>query len=211
MVKAPIAGRVKTRLAREIGAALAAHLTRLHMAALLDRVGRDRRWETWLAVAPDLAATSRFWPSCYRRVPQGSGDLGARMQRVMDRFPPGPVIIIGSDIAAIQATDIARAFASLGHHDAVFGPAEDGGYWLVGCKRFPRVLRFFGNVRWSSPHTLADTLANLQGHRTILGVTLPDFDDAASLARCRGVLGRRCQGAGMRSLDTRRLPSEVEM
>ena len=74
------------------------------------------------------------------------------MQRVFDHMPNGPVIIIGSDIPNIRTRDIAQGFQALGQHDAVIGPAPDGGYWLVGQSRRPKVLAMFSNVRWSGPH-----------------------------------------------------------
>ena len=80
---------------------------------------------------------------------------------------------------------IARAFALLGGHDLVFGPARDGGFWLVGARRgrpLPRSL--FDGVRWSTPTALADTLAGLPRYvTTALVDTLDDVDDAAALRR----------------------------
>jgi uncharacterized protein len=58
----------------------------------------------------------------------------------------------------------------------VLGPAHDGGYWLIGLRRSPRVLAPFAGVRWSGPHALADTLANLNGKRVLLAPTLRDVD-----------------------------------
>ena len=71
---------------------------------------------------------------------------------------------------------IAEAFALLGRHDAVLGRALDGGYWLIGLKRSPRVLAPFAHVRWSGPHALDDTLANLKGARVAFAATLGDVD-----------------------------------
>jgi hypothetical protein len=113
------------------------------------------------------------------------------MQGVMDRLPPGPVLIVGTDIPGIRAADIAEAFRALGAHDAVLGPAADGGYWLVGLKRIPRVVRAFDAVRWSGPHALADTLGNLNGLRFALTRRLDDVDRAGDLARFAGLHGRR--------------------
>jgi glycosyltransferase A (GT-A) superfamily protein (DUF2064 family) len=113
------------------------------------------------------------------------------MQRVMDRLPPGPVVIIGTDIPGIRATHIREAFRMLGRHDAVFGPSPDGGYWLVGLKRMPRVPRAFAGVRWSSAHALADTLRNLGALRVGQAARLADVDEAADLARLGGAHGRR--------------------
>jgi uncharacterized protein len=191
MVKVPQAGRVKTRLARGIGAVRAVQFYRHTTNAVLGRVVSPREWRTLLAVAPDSGRKSRTFPAHIARIAQGSGDLGQRMQRVMDQMPPGPVLIIGSDIPGITASHIRRGFTALGSSDAVFGPAPDGGYWMVGLRRAPRVLRPFQNVRWSSAHALADTRANLKNLRVALIDTLQDIDDAADLAAMAGPRGRR--------------------
>lgn len=191
MAKAPGAGRVKTRLASEIGVAAAVRFARHSAASLLQRVGANAPWSTTLAVTPDIAAYSRMWPRGVPLTPQGSGYLGARMQRIFDRAPSGPVVIIGTDVPHIARAHIEAAFRALGRHDAVLGPAEDGGYWLVGLKRRPRVLRPFAGVRWSTEHALDDTLANLRGRSIAVVATLFDVDTAADLARCGGSFGRR--------------------
>jgi uncharacterized protein len=193
MAKAPVAGRVKTRLAAEAGAAAAVHFARHSTATLLQRVAIDTRWSTILAVAPDIALSGPGWPGWPRSIPlmpQGGGDLGARMQRIFDSAPPGPAVIIGTDVPHIAPAHIATAFRLLGRHDAVFGPAADGGYWLVGLKRRPRLLRPFDGVRWSTAHALSDTLANLRGLSVGAVATLADVDTAADLGRCAGVFGR---------------------
>lgn len=190
MVKEPQAGRVKTRLASDIGAVRAVAVYRHTIAAVMARVFRPQRWRTILAIAPDTGRCSRTFPSHIERIPQGRGDLGARMQRLMDQLPPGPVVIIGSDIPRITEGHVASAFAALGPHDAVFGPAPDGGYWAVGLKRLPRVPSAFKTVRWSSPHALADTRANLADLRTTLIDALDDIDDAEGLTRIEGNHGR---------------------
>jgi hypothetical protein len=191
MVKEPAAGRVKTRLARGIGVVLATQFYRHATAAVLARVASPREWITILAVAPDAACRSRAWAASLARMSQGGGDLGARMQRVMDGLPPGPVLIIGSDIPGIRACHIRAAFRALGGSDAVLGPCPDGGYWLVGLKRLLRVPRAFGKVRWSSEHALADTERNLAGLRLARAAVLDDVDEAGDLAAARGRYGRR--------------------
>jgi uncharacterized protein len=194
MVKVPKAGRVKTRLARGIGAVGAVQVYRHTTRAVLSRVVSRREWHTVLAVAPDADCHSRVFPPGIARWPQGGGDLGARLQRVMDRRRRGPIMIIGSDIPGITAAHIRAGFRALGENDAVFGPAPDGGYWLVGLKRFPRIPRAFQNVRWSSEHALADTHANLKGLRVSLIDELNDIDDAAALALTGGTHGRHVMG-----------------
>lgn len=195
MVKEPRAGRVKTRLARGVGVVQATTFYRHATATVLSRVTRPHEWQTILAVAPDSARRSPAWNALLARIPQGSGDLGARMQRVMDELPAGPVLIIGSDIAGIRAGLIREAFRKLGSQNAVFGPCSDGGYWLVGLKRFPHVPRAFGNVRWSSKHALADTVRNLAGRRVAEIETLDDVDEAEDLTRTGGGYGRCVRSA----------------
>jgi len=154
MVKEPRPGRVKSRLGRDLGMTAAAWWFRHQSRALLRRV-QDPRWQVVLAVAPDHAGmTSRVWPSHLTRWPQGRGNLGDRMGRMLGTAPPGPVCIVGADIPGITATHIASAFGALGANDAVFGPAPDGGYWLIGLKRVrPIPPRLFANVR-GRPNTL---------------------------------------------------------
>lgn len=182
MVKEPQPGRVKTRLGRDIGMTRAAWWFRHQSASLLRRV-QDRRWETIVAVSPDhQGLKSRVWPNNLRRWPQGRGDLGARMARIFVELPPGPVLIIGADIPGIQPHHIETAFRALGSHDAVFGPAPDGGYWLIGMKR--RKLpsrRVFDGVRWSSEHALADTVERLPGFQIAMIDTLRDIDTIGDL------------------------------
>lgn len=181
MVKEPRPGRVKTRLGRDIGMVGAAWWFRHQTRALLCRI-EDPRWQVVLAVAPDVEGLqSRIWPAHLPRWPQGRGNLGDRMARML-RAAPGPACVIGADIPGINRKELARAFAALGNHDAVFGPAPDGGYWLVGLKhprRAPPSL--FDAVRWSGPHALADSRATLPGYRIAEVSNLRDVDEIHDL------------------------------
>lgn len=186
MVKEPLAGRVKTRLGSDIGLTRAAWWFRHQSQSLVRRLGHDPRWTTVLAVAPDAAGlSSRNWPAGLPRWAQGRGDLGDRMARIFRQAPVGPVIVIGADIPGITPALIARAFKALGDHDAVFGPAPDGGYWLVGMKRgtgsVPRDL--FQNVRWSSEHALSDSLTSLGHVKVAIIDQLRDVDRLSDLER----------------------------
>ena len=176
----PKLGAGKRRLARDIGTVQALRFQRVMQKLLLHRFARDRRWRTWLAVTPDRSGP---WPQYLAIVRQGRGDLGRRMARVARQMPPGPVVIIGSDIPGITTQHIAEAFNRLGYKDAVFGPAEDGGYWLVGLRRRPCFVDPFGGVAWSTPTTLRDTLVNLESCNIALVDMLEDVDDRESLAR----------------------------
>ena len=174
-VRIPRLGAGKRRLARDIGEVAAVRFERLMLAQSLRRLSHDPRWTLRLAVTPDRAA---------RRLgahPQGRGDLGARMRWALATCPPGPKLLVGSDIPGLKPAHIAQAFALLGRHDVVFGPASDGGFWLVGCRhRLPD----FGQVRWSSPQALADVLANLPKTLSVgFTATLDDVDDGAAYHR----------------------------
>jgi rSAM/selenodomain-associated transferase 1 len=192
MAKVPVAGRTKTRLAREVGTATALRFARHTANAVIMRLAADPRWRVILAITPDGSLGSRAFPAGLPRCGQGHGDLGQRMQRLLDGFPPGPVIVVGTDIPSLTPRAVAKAFRCLGHCDAVLGPASDGGFWLAGSARRRRSPPMFHHVRWSSPHTLADVLAGLHDRRVGFTDTLRDVDSAADLARIR--FGRRVIG-----------------
>lgn len=187
MLKEPRAGRVKTRLGRDIGMTASVWWFR-HQVHRLLRTIQDPRWEVVLAVAPDHAGLgSRAWPSGLQRIPQGRGDLGARMARVMKAVTTGSVCLIGADIPDVTRQRIAHAFTQLGRNDAVFGPAQDGGFWLIGLKRTrPMPPTIFQNVRWSSPFALADTESTLPSQRIAYCDTLRDVDTLADLTMTFG-------------------------
>jgi rSAM/selenodomain-associated transferase 1 len=182
----PRLGSGKRRLARDIGAVAALRFERLMLARALRRLGRDRRWRLRLAVTPDPACRERKPWAGMPLVPQGTGDLGRRMQRALAACPPGPAVLVGTDIPGLAAVHIAAAFALLGRHDLVFGPATDGGFWLIGARRSPRLPPLFGPVRWSSPHALADALANLPRSVSVgFAARLDDVDDGAAYRRLK--------------------------
>jgi rSAM/selenodomain-associated transferase 1 len=185
--RAPQAGRVKRRLASEIGLTAAARFYRATLTDLIRRLANDRRWTVWLFVTPDNCLGHPAWRGVARsrRRPQGAGDLGQRMKLPFQVLPAGPVVLVGSDIPAMRPSHIVRAFRLLGRHDLVFGPASDGGFWLVGARRIkPMPRRLFASVRWSTGHALADTLAGIPGEfSTALADALDDVDDARDLRR----------------------------
>jgi len=185
MARAPRLGAVKRRLARDIGPLAALNFYRRNLTGLLRELNRDPRWTLWLALTPDRAVRLSV-RGRYRFVPQGRGDLGARMGRFFSNLPPGPVVIVGTDIPDLRRGHVARALRALGSHDWVFGPAADGGYWLIGAARVrPGPRDPFAGVRWSSPHTRADTLANLRRFRVANLEQLADIDTGADLAAFR--------------------------
>ena len=190
--RAPELGRAKRRLAKGLGWVAATAFYRRNASSLARRLGADRRWRTGLWLTPDraVAAVGRVWPGYLTRMKQGRGDLGQRMARVFHDLPPGPVVLVGCDIPELGPAQIARAFALLGRFDAVFGPAPDGGYWLVGLRRRPHLRPPFRAVRWSGPFALQDTLRSLGGASVALLDPLFDIDTAADHAAWRRRVNR---------------------
>jgi hypothetical protein len=162
--KAPVAGRVKTRLAPELGdegaARLAASLTLRTLAmAVGSGVGTVELW-----CAPDT--THPFFAQCSSRFRvklrgQSGEDLGERMRAAVDEAlaAGSAVLVIGADCPALDAAVLVRAAKALADHDAVFVPAEDGGYVLVGMAR--TVPGVFKGVAWGEDTVMQQTRERL--------------------------------------------------
>ncbi|MCW8306757.1 TIGR04282 family arsenosugar biosynthesis glycosyltransferase [Acidiphilium sp. PA] len=159
----PRLGVGKRRLAATRGERAALRLAR----AMLDRTMRVlrsmRTIERVIAVEP--AHHARLPARGFTIVGQSRGDLGARMQALFRHYQRRPVLIIGSDIPTLTADDLRTACRRLRGADAVFGPATDGGYWLIGLAG-KRPDPIFPDVRWSTPHALADTKRTFATRRT---------------------------------------------
>jgi rSAM/selenodomain-associated transferase 1 len=185
-LRLPRYGGGKRRLASEIGDLAALRFERLMIARLLRRL-RDPRWRLGIAVTPDRACrTAARWCPGVAVIPQGGGDLGGRMCRALAGAMPGPALLVGADIPQLSTHHIARAFRLLGQYDLVFGPATDGGFWLVGMRHPRPRLRLFDNVRWSGPFALADTLSGLPPALSIgFADPLEDVDDASAWRRLK--------------------------
>lgn len=191
--KAPVAGQAKTRLIPALGAdgaaALAARLLR-HTLAQGAAAGFGA---LELCVTPDAGpeATHPALRAAAQRhgavlTQQGDGDLGARMQRALSRrlAAHAQVLLIGTDAPALDAAALRDAAAALATQDAVFVPALDGGYALVGLARQPVApARLFEAMPWSTPRLMALTRARLAelGLRSAELAPRPDIDEPADL------------------------------
>ena len=176
----PRYGVGKRRLAADVGNLEALRFARASLQRLRRTLGSDPRWTLWIAVSPDRPAG---WAKPAGVIAQGVGDLGERLNRVVRALPPGPVVILGADTPTVTRRDVADAFSALGRNEAVFGPARDGGYWLIGLRRRLRQHLPFDGIRWSTKHTLADTIAAMNGRTIALLRTQEDVDDGPSLRR----------------------------
>lgn len=159
MMKAPVPGKVKTRLAAEIGPERATALYRKFVEHLIGALfaPADRTWRPVIAYSPaDSGDAVRDWlgPLVPREtlfLPQPEGDLGARLERVFaDGFDAGAdsVIAIGADCLDIDATEIRSCFDALADAPVVMGEALDGGYWLIGMSG--RHFELFESMPWST-------------------------------------------------------------
>ena len=209
--KRPEAGRVKTRLAAGIGPEAAAAL---HEAMLFDVLDL---WDSPGVLAPGGRRVLVFdpgdagpWfdtrvPASFALQPQAEGDLGTRLAEFLaGEFEDGAsrVVVIGSDSPTLDPSFVVSAFVALEGRDVVLGPANDGGYYLVGCRR--PVPEIFERIDWSTPDVLAQTIDRLDGTGRSVSVLPPwyDVDTPESLRMLRGHL-RAMRRAGMDPLLTR--------
>ena len=177
-VKEPRVGKVKTRLADDIGSINATFWYRRQLNHLLNTFKPSSPYAKHLFVTPHRGLkyfrpyTKRGWRLCC----QSPGDLGKKMTSAFLSVGHGPKLLIGSDIPAVSRQHIRVAFKQLNSVDAIFGPAQDGGYWLLGLSRFvmPPNLK---HVRWSSKYALSDTLSEFGPKMSIKFIqTLKDVD-----------------------------------
>jgi len=153
-LKAPRPGFVKTRLASDLGDALACQAYRELTETVLAKLPPLPHIE--LRYTPDdaLAEIQPWLHENWIAKPQGNGDLGDRMHRAFEAN--SPAILIGTDCPTIEPTDLEAATAALQSHDLVLGPAADGGYWLIGL-RAPCPALFEG-IEWSTETVLEATV-----------------------------------------------------
>lgn len=184
--RAPVPGRVKTRLARDIGPEPAARLYRAMLEDLL-AAHRGRSYRLVAAADGPQRAFGGLLDGC-EIVTQRGGDLGERMARVFRRLLQEyrQVVVAGTDLPDLGPREVQKAFSLLRDRDAVLGPAADGGYYLVGLKE---PVDIFSGIPWSTPRVLGRTLqrAGLLGLRSAL---LPEKADVDTLKNLRLVAAR---------------------
>lgn len=188
MARQPLFGTGKRRLAAECGEVAAWQFQRRNLERLIRKLGNDPRWQLELALTPR---------SCHAPVPparhlprhsQQAGDLGQRI--LGELFPPerkarpGPCMVIGADIAAVRPRHILQALKALHHRDWVLGPAEDGGFWLIGTRVNRRRAPNFTGVPWGTAQAFEIVRQRLPGS-CALADRLYDVDEACDLDRWR--------------------------
>lgn len=206
--KAPVIGRVKTRLAADIGDKAATELYRAFVKDLLGMLdGTDypihihftpyasgREIRDWLGGADVL-------------IPQADGDLGQRMASAFTYAFSNYIrrtVLIGTDFPDLPASFIHQAFDALLTHDAVLGPSHDGGYYLIGFNRHGFVPEVFQDMSWSTDQVFSKTVRIFERHHATVQYLDPwwDIDTHADLM---GFIRRRRYAAGDAAPETKKL------
>ncbi|MCC6390039.1 MAG: TIGR04282 family arsenosugar biosynthesis glycosyltransferase [Bryobacterales bacterium] len=178
--KAPVAGKVKTRLMPPLDGEQAAKVHEALVGEMWGRLGELGEADRELCTDEETTA----WPEAAPRRLQASGDLGERMfaalEEALAKGRP-KAMIVGSDTTGLPAgrlRDLLRSEA-----DVALGPAEDGGYYAICCRRVRAGM--FDGVRWSTAHALADTVAGALrcGLAVQVGAPWFDIDTAKDLER----------------------------
>jgi uncharacterized protein len=196
MAKRPFPGNTKTRLTPLFDADAAADLYACFLQDVLDLVRRVPHVTPFIAYSPLDAETAAYFQALapdFQLIPQVGDTLGERLDVVLSHCSHNgyaQVAAMNSDSPHLPAAYVADAFARLDNPatDVVFGPCEDGGYYLIGWKRpYPSLVR---DVQMSTDHVLDDTLAIAAAARLNVSL-LPawyDVDEADDLLRLQAVL-----------------------
>jgi rSAM/selenodomain-associated transferase 1 len=176
--KEPRLGRVKSRLARNMGHVKATFWYKNQLASLITKLNYRSSIKKHLYITPDNSnrSFSQFKLHGWKIHNQGQGNLGQRMRRAVNSLKNGSKVLIGSDIPDVTLNHVQSAYKELRKSDVVFGPAVDGGYWLMalGKNQLAPALK---NVRWSTKYALEDTIKNFNPKKKISFIlTLNDVD-----------------------------------
>jgi glycosyltransferase A (GT-A) superfamily protein (DUF2064 family) len=158
----------KSRMSAALSPAQREALQWAFLEDLLEKVSLIKEFECYLAVTP----------------PQSSGDLGQRMHDIaLQLFLRGhaPVILIGTDVPLLPPSYLLKALHLLEQNDLVFGPALDGGYYLIGMRKF--TARVFKGISWGSERVLGDTIKMCKENKLSFGLldSLMDIDRPGDL------------------------------
>ncbi|WP_069132400.1 TIGR04282 family arsenosugar biosynthesis glycosyltransferase [Rhodohalobacter halophilus] len=186
-VKNRTVGNVKTRLAATVGNEKALRVYN-RLLELTSQATENIDAAKIVSYSIHLETGDQFDESNYQKTVQSGGDLGDRMKNAFEQsFSSGckEVVLIGSDCPDISESVIKKGFRELKRCDCVIGPAEDGGYYLIGLSRC--IPQLFEKMEWSVSSLLDETIKRLNGlsdSYTLLPV-LNDIDDEEDLKRSR--------------------------
>jgi len=161
-IRAPVRGKVKSRLAKAIGDDMALDIYKYLVCHTLKTLEESSYPFSLCYYPPDSEAILKNWlgSSC-SYVPQHGADLGKRMENAfIQAFADGmdKVVLVGSDIPRLSVSIIGQAFNALATKDAVIGPAHDGGYYLIGFNRSTFLPDIFQGIAWSTDSVYNETM-----------------------------------------------------
>jgi rSAM/selenodomain-associated transferase 1 len=194
MLKAPLVGKVKTRLAKEIGEVRVLAAYQKMGRFLFQHLNPHFPCEIHYAPASGLAPMREWLGGAHRYFPQPSGDLGKRMFFALDsalKRGADSAILLGGDCPYVTAEVIGEAQRALEVHDLVIGPAIDGGYYLLGAKKVHHCL--FREIPWGTGRVFQLTLKRIQTAMLTVKILerLADVDDLASWTLAEEYIGRK--------------------
>lgn len=179
-VKNPIKGKVKTRLAEAIGNEQALQVYK-KLISITEKVTLNAKSNDLHVYFSDFIEEN-LWERNKKYIQKGS-NLGERMLHAFQegfKLDYNKILLIGSDLPDLSAEIIQKGFDALDANDLVFGPAKDGGYYLVGMKVLHHEI--FKNKPWSTPNLLEVTLKQLDRHKSVFYLTeLNDIDEYEDL------------------------------
>lgn len=177
----PELGKVKSRLAQGVGQENALTIYK-KLLEHTRKVASQLDCERWVGYSVTIRSNDNWPEDTFFKFQQEGKDLGERMQHAFEKaFAAGhqKVIIIGSDLYDLRPKHIEEAFKSLDNQDAVIGPAQDGGYYLLGMKS--PIPQAFANKDWGTETVFEETLEDLKDYTLYRLDTLNDIDYASDL------------------------------
>ena len=176
LTRNPELGKCKTRLAAKVGDKSALDIYKF----LLDHTvsfTKDLKVEKWVYYSESIWENDIWDNKVYQKKLQKGKDLGERMMNAFrEGFQAGfeNIIVIGSDMFHLNQSDLEEAFSKFKDHNYVVGPAEDGGYYLLGMKSIKTEL--FQNKNWGTDTVLQDTLSDIKNEKVALMDEKNDVD-----------------------------------
>jgi uncharacterized protein len=178
--KNPILGQVKTRLAATVGNKKALEVYQ-QLLAHTNKISASINAKKSVYYSEFIEQEDQWKSSIYDKKLQEGDDLGVRMKNAFQQHPKRKAVLIGTDCPGLSATIIDQAFEALSFVDVVIGPAEDGGYYLIGMNQLEESL--FQDVTWSSSEVLNETVNKINKKKLsfLLLKTLSDVDTEKDL------------------------------
>lgn len=201
-VKAPIRGQVKSRLAAVLGPDAALDLHRNFVVDIMESIEKSGIPFRVCYHPPDAGETMKHWLGAHLPyMPQEGNDLGERMERAFGRaFSEGVsrAVLVGSDIPDLPTAMFTDAFRALNSHDAVIGPALDGGYYLIGFNKDTDFPGVFSGIEWSTGDVFSRTMQAFE-HAGKRVHQLPFWRDMDTIDDLKDLMTRNSFGSFSRS------------